>query len=107
MQRVFFIFTLLCMCSVATFAQLKVTSDGKVGIGITATPVSRLAVGTAGDLTHPNFFYSDNNTMQIGSIGTSSNLGNLVRTLNLYMDATSSRIYNGLSVNTAKSSSCE
>jgi hypothetical protein len=105
MKKIFFIYAMLCMCSVAIFAQLKVTSDGKVGIGITATPVSKLAVGTVGDTFHSIDFYSDNNTMQIGSNGTFSSWGSLVRTLSIYMNSTSSRIYNGLTVNASKPAS--
>ena len=93
------------MSTSVIFAQLKVTSDGKVGIGITTTPISKLAVGTVGDLTFPNYFHSDNNTVHISSTGIYSNMGNAVTPLYLSMQATSSRIYFGLLVYASKSAS--
>jgi hypothetical protein len=71
MKKAIFIFTLLCMCSVATFAQLKVTSDGKVGIGITTTPVSKLAVGHVGDQYFRSSFQGDIVTVNITGLGNS------------------------------------
>ena len=103
MKRFFLIGTMLCMCSLVTFSQLKVTNDGKVGIGISATPVSKLAVGTVGEPTFSNMFHSDNNTMNISSDGTYSNMGNAVATLLVGMEATSSRIYYALMIGASKS----
>lgn len=50
MRKQLFICTVLLMCAGMLNAQLKVASDGKVGIGVTA-PLSNLAVNTVGDST--------------------------------------------------------
>lgn len=62
---------LLCVCSASVFAQLKVTSDGKVGVGITQTPISKFAVGTPGYANMRNVFESDIVTMYVNSLGNS------------------------------------
>lgn len=49
---------LLSACSIIVYSQLKVTPDGKVGIGITGTPTSRFAVGTTGENHCRNVFHS-------------------------------------------------
>ena len=103
MKKIIFI-GLLSMCASVIFAQLKVTSDGKVGIGLSSTPISRLAVGHVGDPTYPNYFYSNNNTMCVWSTGSSSNLGNLTIALRTIMEANSSRIYVGLHTEARKNS---
>jgi len=86
------------------FAQLKVTQDGKVGIGITTTPISKFAVGSTGDIYYPNSFNSEENTMRIISNGAYTNLGNIVSSLRVWMDATAGRIYYGLWVSAYKTS---
>jgi len=95
MKKIFFVL-FLCLSTSVIFSQLKVTSDGKVGIGITTTPISNLAVGEAGNTQYSTFFYSNNNTMQILSTGASSNLGNVRNSLYINMDTPSSGIYYGL-----------
>ena len=65
---------MLCVMSSIVFAQLKVTSDGKVGIGITQTPVSKFAVGTIGDSNTPFVFDGVGiTTMAIKGSGGNSN----------------------------------
>ena len=105
MKRILFIFMVLCMSTLAAFSQLEVTPDGKVGIGITSTPVSKLAVGDVGNVTNPNYFFSDNNTMYINSTGINSNMGNAVTSLAVSMQATASRIYFGILVGATKPAS--
>lgn len=57
MKKIIFT-SMLCMTSSIILAQLKVTSDGKVGIGITGTPTSKLAVGTTGENYCRNVFHT-------------------------------------------------
>ena len=62
--------SLLIFCASVAFAQLKVMPDGKVGIGITGTPVSKLAVGHVGHNSFVrNYFESDQNTRHVYSTG--------------------------------------
>ncbi len=61
----------VCVCSSTSFSQLKVTPDGKVGIGITQTPVSNFTVGTPGFPNIRNVFESDIVTMFINGKGKS------------------------------------
>lgn len=65
------IVSLLCVFTSAVFAQLKVTSDGKVGVGITETPVSNFVVGTVGEQYIRNVFKSDIVTMRVHNTGNS------------------------------------
>lgn len=60
---------LLCVCSTSVFAQLKVTSDGKVGVGITQTPISNFTVGTPGYANMRNVFESDVVTVYVNNLG--------------------------------------
>ncbi|MDR0573109.1 MAG: tail fiber domain-containing protein [Tannerella sp.] len=61
------------MCTSVVFAQLKVTSDGKVGIGLgsSQTPISNFTVGTVGEQYIRNMFQSDIVTMKINCLGNS------------------------------------
>ena len=55
MKRIIYAGLLSVLVTVA-FGQLKVTQDGKVGIGITTTPVSNLAVGSVGEAKTSFYF---------------------------------------------------
>ncbi|MGP1437413.1 MAG: tail fiber domain-containing protein [Phocaeicola sp.] len=61
----------LCVFSSTLFAQLKVSHDGKVSIGITQPPVSNFAVGAPGYPHMRNIFESDMVTMIINGKGKS------------------------------------
>ena len=71
MKKLIFVFVALCMCSVGTFAQLKVSSSGKVGVGINTTPISNFAVGTAGDQYFRSSFEGDIVAVNITGLGNS------------------------------------
>ena len=104
MKRIIFI-SLLSICTSAAMSQLKVTPDGKVGIGITQTPVSKFAVGSVGDPSFSSSFESNTMTMAISSSGINTNWGNWANSLFVNMQATGSRIYNGITVYTSKTAS--
>ena len=63
--------TFLCVFSSTLFAQLKVSRDGKVSIGITQAPVSNFVVGSPGYPHIRNVFESDMVTMFINGHGKS------------------------------------
>ena len=70
MKNKLFVCTIMCMFSWATFSQLKVASNGKVGIGINQTPLSNLSAGTVGDSeTKFSFEGSGCRTMLIRGLG--------------------------------------
>ena len=76
MKKIIFI-SLLSMCASILFAQLKVTSNGKVGIGIgSQTPVSRLSIGSAGDPDADYFFQGERRTVWIHGLGNMPSNGN-------------------------------
>ena len=69
MKKIIFI-SLLSFCAFVVFAQLKVTPDGKVGIGIgNQTPISKLAVGALGDLDGIYFFQGEKRAVWIHGLG--------------------------------------
>ena len=103
MKKNVLIYAMLSMCSLVTFSQLKVTQDGKVGVGITPSPISKFAVGTVGDQTYSTFFDSNNITMNVQSSGITSAWGGAIAALNVNMQATGSFIYHGMMVTAAKS----
>jgi hypothetical protein len=66
------IFIVMFACSVTlASAQLKVGTDGKVGIGITGTPISRLSVGTTGDPYFYSMIEGDKITLRINGLAAS------------------------------------
>lgn len=69
MKKVFLLSVFVC-CGVVAFSQLKVTSDGKVGVGLSSgqTPVSNFTVGTVGEQYIRNVFESDLVTMRVHSL---------------------------------------
>ena len=69
MKKTIGIVLLLSMCASTSFAQLKVTPDGKVGIGTTSTPLSNLAVGTVGNANTRYAFEGKSITMLITGLG--------------------------------------
>ncbi|MDR0698105.1 MAG: tail fiber domain-containing protein [Tannerella sp.] len=93
------------MCASIVFAQLKVTSDGKVGIGLTETPVSKFAVGATGDQYIRNYFYSDIVAMRVHSTGNSPYSANYWGTgLQVQVDVSSMRGDIGISSSAVKPS---
>ena len=68
MKKIIFAGLLSVLVS-ASFGQLKVTQDGKVGIGITSTPLSKLAVGSVGDPNVRFMFEGDKTAMHINGLG--------------------------------------
>jgi len=53
-----FITSLMSVLVSTVFGQLNVTPDGKVGIGINGTPISKLAVGHVGD-PYMRYYFKD------------------------------------------------
>ena len=100
------IFTGLLSVFVSTvLAQLKVTPDGKVGIGITTTPISNFAVGTLGDQYFRNAFESDIVTMNIYCLGNSPIIANYWGTgLSVFTAVSSSRGDKGIESSVGKAS---
>ena len=94
MKKIIFT-SMLCVVSSIVFAQLKVTSDGKVGIGITQTPVSKFAVNGVGEIYHRNAFKGISgdaiNVSITGSGNSPSSYGAYGGALLVYQEATSSR----------------
>ena len=75
MKKIIYL-SFLCICSSVTFAQLKVTSDGKVGIGINQTPASKLSVGTLGYQYVGCSIDDDITPLKTYSFGNSTDWGN-------------------------------
>jgi hypothetical protein len=106
MKRLFLLFG-FTMCTSVVFAQLKVTSDGKVGVGLgsSQTPISNFTVGTVGEQYIRNMFQSDIVTMKIYCLGYSPYSANHWGTsLTVLTDATSSRGDKGIDCFVGKSS---
>jgi hypothetical protein len=69
MKRILF-FVFLCSISYVS-AQLKVATNGKVGVGITGTPISLLSVGTTGDQYFTSTIEGDKVTLVINGLANS------------------------------------
>jgi len=107
MKKIIFT-SMLCVMSSIVFAQLKVTSDGKVGIGITQTPVSRFAVGAVGE-SHIKYVFNSNagdavNMRIIGSGQSPSSYGDFGAALLVYQDVSSGRGDYGVKISVTKPS---
>ncbi len=98
----------LCVMSSIVFAQLKVTSDGKVGIGITQTPISKFAVGNIGETFCRNAFYTvsgESINMYIYGAGNSpSSYGDFGTALRVVQNVSSNRGDYGIRVDATKPS---
>ena len=58
--------------SLTVSAQLKVSSSGNVGIGLSQNAQSKLAVGAQGNSSSLSYFQSEGTTMTLRNLGTSS-----------------------------------
>ena len=95
MKKILFICMVLCMGSLSAFSQIKVTPDGKVGIGITQTPISSFAIGTVGDPYMRNFFQSNSgdavNVAITGAGNSPNSFPDFGTALNVHQYVSSSR----------------
>lgn len=100
--------SILCICSSATFSQLKVTPDGKVGIGITGTPTSKLAVGTTGEDYCRNVFHTSSgegvNMRIVGAGNSPHSYGDFGAAMYVIQNVSSTRGDYGIKVSTVAAS---
>ena len=97
---------LLLAAPFTTFAQLKVTSSGKVCIGVTDTPVSDFAVGGVGLSTTANYFESNKTyLMNLKCIGDTATPSNFTTRTGLRITRTTNTIgsFTGVSSNMQQS----
>lgn len=105
MKKIQFIISLLSICSFVAYPQLKVTPDGKVGIGITETPISKFAAGTTGDVNYTHVFQGGIVNLRVTGLGNSPySYGDFGTGLYVSQEVSSSRGDYGVKVNAVKPS---
>lgn len=75
MKKSIFISLLLVAAPVMLFAQLKVSPSGNVGIGLSANPTSKLALGGVGNQYAKSYFEGNGYVIDVKTLGKSSNMG--------------------------------
>lgn len=106
MKKVVLLFG-FAMCTSIVFAQLKVTNDGKVGVGLSSsqTPISNFTVGSVGDQYVRSMFQSDIITARIYCLGNSPYSINYWGTaLQIATEVTSTRGDKGIDCGVGKTS---
>jgi hypothetical protein len=106
MKKTVLLLVFVC-CGAVAFSQLKVTSDGKVGVGLSSaqTPISNFTVGSVGEQYIRSMFQSDIITMRIYCLGNSPyGIGHWGTALSVGTEVTSTRGDKGIESSVGKSS---